>query len=162
MLGFARRTSWRWEARRKVYTVRSANEELYRRAYGKIPIFSIIKEYLEEKGIPQVTTQYGATATEPYAGCKSLAGPMSRKMWEEVVCPMMIEYAKEYGFDLVVSYQPEQEPDSKDVIAKLYFWHRLAVLTHQFIEILYKAPEGKWVPNTTAVKRRRTTGSADK
>jgi hypothetical protein len=137
------------------------NYEAYKRAYGKLPIFMAVDEYLDEKGVPHTSSKYGEASNEPHAGCKALVGPMSRKMWEEVVCPMMLEYARIYELDLVCSYMPEQEERLfGDVMAKLYFWHRLATLPQQDTEILYRAPEGKWVPFSATQKP--TTGSADK
>lgn len=82
--------------------------------------YTIVYEYLEEKGIEAAVGPYGLTTLEKQKGCKVKLFNISPRMWREVLKPFFESEADRKG--MIFEHRPE--PDQADGLISRVVWIR--------------------------------------
>lgn len=82
--------------------------------------FTIVSEYLEEKGIEAAVGPYGITTLEKQNGCKVKLTNIPPRMWKEVLQP----FFKSEAVRKRMIYEDAPLPDQKDGLISRVVWIR--------------------------------------
>jgi len=82
--------------------------------------FTLVEEYLDEKGIEAAVGPYGLTTLEKQKGCKVKLTNISKRMWSEVLKPFFVAEADRKG----MIYEDAPLPDQEDGFISRVVWIR--------------------------------------